>query len=85
MKRREQAEVFESDTDPYQCGVSRGNAVIYEAQFSRRTAQALADLENGPRPPRTWKVAERRLLAAGFDLRTGGARERSGDDRPEAG
>ena len=47
-------------------GVECQGAVLYEADFTRAQAEALADMENSDNPPKDWEEAERRLKRMGL-------------------
>lgn len=47
-------------------GVEDDEAILYEAGFSRPTAEAIADRENSDYPPADWKETRDRLEVMGL-------------------
>jgi hypothetical protein len=47
-------------------GVGTGSAWLYEPQFTRITAEAIADMENSESPPADWTETNQRLVWLGL-------------------
>jgi len=47
-------------------GVGGETFIVYESQFSRITAEAIADMENSENPPKDWKETKERLKIMGL-------------------
>ena len=43
-----------------------GGGILYEPEFCRETAEAIADMENSERPPKDWEETKDRLVRAGL-------------------
>lgn len=66
LKQKPKYEAFQGDNGMWGVGGADGHGVLYEADFARITAEAIADMENSDKPPKDWEEAKQRLKAAGL-------------------